>query len=61
MKYNNKHTKLSVSGENIYKPLKVEVVRVFPPNSKKYKNINKGKGKKRIGKVTYLLFTLYLI
>ena len=32
-----KHTKLSVSGENIWKPLKVEVVGIFPPNSNKKK------------------------
>ena len=30
-----KYTKQSDSGENIYKPLKVEVVGIFPPNSKK--------------------------
>ena len=30
-----KHTKLSVSGENIQKALKVEVVGIFSPNLKK--------------------------
>jgi len=31
MKYNKKHAKLSVSGEN---PPKIVVVGIFPPNSK---------------------------
>jgi len=44
------------------KTLKVEVVGIFTPHSKKkYKIEIKGKGKKRIRNVTYLLFTLYLI
>jgi len=30
-----KHTKLSVSGENILKPPKIEFVGIFPHNSKK--------------------------
>jgi len=37
-------------------------VGIFPPNSKKNIKIEiKGKGKERIRKVTYLLFTLYLM
>ena len=35
MKYKKKHTKLSVSGENIWKPQKIEVEGIFPPNSRK--------------------------
>ena len=35
MKNNKKHTKLSDWGENIWKPPIIEVVGIFPPNSKK--------------------------
>jgi len=43
----SKHTKLSVSGENILKPPKIEVVGIFPPilKNKKIKNQRKRKGK----------------
>ena len=51
--------------EKIFKkPPKIEVVGIFPPNSKKNiknKNKKKRKGQERKRKVTYLLFTLYLI
>ena len=59
---NSKHTKLSVSGENILKPPKIEVVGIFPPNSKKYKDRNKRKekGKERNRKVTYLYCLHYI-
>ena len=41
MKYN----KIKVSGENNLKPLKVEVVGIFPPILKKYKTRTKRKRK----------------
>ena len=47
MKNNKNHTKLSDSGENIWKPLKIEVVGIFPTNSKKNKK-RRGEGKLHI-------------
>ena len=46
----SKHTKLSVSGENILKPPNIEVVGIFPPILKKIK----GKGKLHIFCLHYI-------
>ena len=62
MKCKKKHTKLSVSGENILKTSKsAGCGNISAPILKYIKIEIKGTGKERIRKVTYLLFTLYLI
>ena len=60
---NNKNIENLVFKKKYLKTSKIEVVRLFPPSSKKYKNRNKRKrkGKERKRKVTFLLFTFYLI